>query len=926
MNRKIFFLDAYALIFRSYYAFIRNPRITTSGLNTSAIFGFLTSLLDVIQKEKPGHIAVVFDPPGPNFRHEMYTAYKANREATPEDIKKSVPYIKKLVEGLNIPVFEIPGFEADDVIGTLAITAQRQGYEVYMMTPDKDFAQLVMPGISMYKPSRSGSGVEIWGEAEVCRNFGIEKPAQVIDMLALWGDASDNIPGAPGIGEKTAAKLIAEFGSAEGVLHNTAALKGKIQESLQNNVEQVLLSKKLATIKTDVPLNFDVAQLQRKPGNIPALQNLIQELEFRSSADRILRIASMPAEESLLPGEVVTTTAEPVSLPEPEPVVQFKRLADVPHEYLSVTNAEGRKELIARLAASRSFCFDSETTGLSPLLDDIVGLSFCLEAGKAYYVPFPTNRDEALIVAAEFREVFENPDIEKTGQNIKFDMLALSAYNIFVQGPLFDTMVAHYLLEPEVRHNLDALAQKYLAYLPIPIEALIGKKNSGLLSMRLTDPVLLRDYACEDADVTWQVRLKLEPLLEKEGQMKLFREIEMPLVRVLFAMERAGVFVDTKVLRASGEKLKAEMAAVEKTIFGYTQTPINLNSPRQLGELLFEKLKIATDVKMTKTKQYSTGEEELVKYIDKHPVVKEILEYRGLQKLLSTYVDALPQLVSPRTRRIHTSFNQAVTSTGRLSSTNPNLQNIPVRDERGRDIRKAFCIQHPGNVFFSADYSQIELRLMAHFSNDPSLIDAFRNNEDIHTATAAKVFKVDKQEVTREMRSKAKVANFGIIYGISAFGLSQRMFIPRTEAKTIIDCYFESYPGVKQYMDDCIRRARDEGFVATLFGRKRYLPDINSRNATVRGMAERNAINAPIQGTAADIIKIAMVRIAAALESEKMKSRLILQVHDELDFEAVLEEVESLKAIVVKEMSEAASLLVPLVVDTGAGPNWAEAH
>ena len=927
MSKKLFLLDAYALIFRAYYAFIKNPRVNSKGLNTSAIFGFLNSLMEVLYKEKPTHIAVAFDSSAKTFRHDKFPAYKANRDATPEDIKLAVPYIKSLLEGLNIPIFEVPGFEADDVIGTLARRASEQGFTTYMMTPDKDFCQLVTNDILIYKPSRSGSGVEVWGPEEVKKNFEVDSPIQVIDILGLWGDASDNIPGAPGIGEKTSKKLIKEYGSIEVLIHNANKLQGKVKETIIKNAEQVKLSKELATICTDVPIHLHEEEIRLSDPDVSKLTAVLDELEFRAIAPRILRFKPNMTEEEVV--EPTSLPGQPSLFGPPAEVVpqhEYKTIKDTEHNYILVNKEDEINILIEKLQNSSSFCFDTETTSIDPLMSELVGIAFCLKTAEAYYVPFSNNSIEAEERAVKFKSVFEDDRIEKTGQNLKFDISVLANYNIKVKGPLFDTMIAHYLLQPDQRHNMDYLARTYLNYLPVPIENLIGKKGISQLTMRLVDLETIKDYSCEDADVTWQLRNIFEPKLKEAGAWDLFTDMEMPLISVLSDMERNGVKIDEKVLKDYSVVLKEELRTFETEIYKVAGETFNINSPRQLGDILFEKLKISSDAKMTKTKQYSTSEEELMKYSGKHDIIKQILEYRSIQKLLNTYVEALPQMVNPRTKKIHTSFNQAIAATGRLSSNNPNLQNIPIRDNRSHEIRRAFITSYADYVFVSADYSQVELRLMAHLSNDPAMIEAFVMNEDIHTATAARIHKISLNDVSKEMRSQAKVANFGIIYGISAFGLAQRLNISRTEAKQLIDQYFETYPGVKTYMENSIKQARELGYVETLFGRRRMLPDINSRNAMVRGMAERNAINAPIQGSAADIIKIAMIRIYRAFEKNKLRSKMLLQVHDELDFEVYKTESEQVKEIIKSEMENSVKLNVPLTVDIGTGANWMEAH
>lgn len=931
-DNRLFLLDAYALIFRSYYAFIRNPRITSGGMNTSAVFGFLLTLEDLLSKQNPSHIAVVFDPPGPTFRHEIYPAYKANRDATPEDIKIAVPYIKRLLEAHRIPVIEIPGFEADDVIGTLARKGAEAGYITYMMTPDKDFAQLVTDNIFMYRPGRSGGDAEIWGKKEIVREYGVE-PRQITDLLGLMGDSSDNIPGAPGIGPKTACKLIGDHGAIETLLERTSELQGRQKEILEQNREQILLSKRLATIEQFVPVEFRHEDYHRREADITALRKLYNELEFRTLAARLGR----EGEQALRPAPAEETTV--FTRPQPAAHSQGSLFAEAPaenegkragidttpHNYSVAETIVQARALADTLGMLDEFCFDTETTSLDPLNTELVAIAFSWEKGSGTMLWLPPDRKETLRLLEPFRTVFENPSIRKTGQNLKFDIQVLSSYDMEVRGPLFDTMLAHYLLEPDMRHNMDLLANRYLNYTPVPIEDLIGERGPRQKSMRDVEQEKIREYAVEDADVTWQLKNVFEPLLRKEGLEKLAREIEMPLIRVLAAMEREGVLIDEPVLKNYAVSLRETILRLEGEIYKLAGQEFNISSPRQLGEILFIRLRLDENARLTRTRQFRTDEEVLQRLASKHPVIDKVLEYRGLKKLLSTYVESLPGLVDRRTGRIHTTYNQAVASTGRLSSTNPNLQNIPVRDAEGREIRKAF-IPAPGKIFLSADYSQIELRLMAHLSGDSGMISDFMSGQDIHAATASKIFNVPVAEVTREMRARAKTANFGIIYGISAFGLSERLTIGRKEAKDLIDGYFNSYPGVKAYMDDSIRRAREQGYVTTMFGRRRYLPDIQSRNQVVRGNAERNAINAPIQGSAADIIKIAMVRIAERLKRELPEARMILQVHDELIFEVDVAMTGPLRAIVTEEMRGAASLSVPLETDTGTGYNWLEAH
>jgi len=923
-DKRLFLLDAYALIFRAYYAFIKNPRKTSKGLNTSAIFGFTLALEELIRKENPSHIAVVFDPPGGTFRHEIFSGYKANRDETPEDIKLAVPYIKEIIRGFQIPIIEVPGFEADDVIGTLAKKAEMQKFITFMMTPDKDFAQLVSEHIFMYKPKRSGNELEIWGVDEVCRNFEISRPEQVIDILALWGDASDNIPGVKGIGEKTAQKLIHEFGSVENILLNLNKLKEKERQNILGSIDNLKLSKVLSTIILDVPVEFNEAEFELGEPDKTLLKKIFEELEFRNLADRILNTERKRGKESPLQADLFSS---PVVVEQPpEPVTSLSTIHTVEHNYRLVDNPEMRKELIKMLGTMDEFCFDTETTGLDVLNAGLVGISFSFRNHEAYYIPVPASKDEAMSIVDEFRPVFENPAIRKIGQNIKFDMLILSNYDIEVKGELFDTMIAHYLIQPELHHNLEYLSEKYLEYKPVSIDELIGKKGKEQLSMRFVEVGKVKEYAGEDADVTWQLRPVLQSELAKYGMTSLSSDIEMPLIKVLADIERSGITLNVPALKSYAVELAGKLCVLEKEIQDISGTKFNLSSPRQLGEVLFDRLKIISDPRKTKTKQYSTNEEELAKLAGLHPVINMILKYRGYKKLLTTYVEALPRLINPVTGKLHTTYNQAVTSTGRLSSNNPNLQNIPVREEEGREIRKAFIPSGTEYIFLSADYSQIELRLMAHLSDDKEMIRAFSQDVDIHAVTASKIFKVRLEDVNREMRGKAKVANFGIIYGISAFGLSQRLTISRSEGKQLIDGYFETYPAVKQYMDHCIMKAREAGYVETLLGRRRYLSDINSQNAVVRGFAERNAINAPIQGSAADIIKIAMVNIYRKFEEEGLRSKMILQVHDELDFDVYLPELDTVMQIVTEEMQGAYQLKVPLVVDIGTGGNWLEAH
>lgn len=979
-DKRLFLLDAYALIFRAYYAFIRNPRVTSKGMNTSAVFGFLLTLEDLLAKQNPTHIAVVFDPPGPTFRNEIYPAYKANRDATPEDIKTAVPYIKRLLEAYRIPIVEVPGFEADDVIGTLARKASEEGFMAYMMTPDKDFAQLVTGRVKMYRPGRGGGEAEIWGEEEIMREYGVA-PSNITDLLGLMGDSSDNIPGAPGIGPKTACKLISEHGGIESLLSRTSELSGRQKDILEQNSEQILLSKRLATIEQDVPLEFRHGDFHRMEADTEALRKIYEELEFRTLASRLPASPEGRAGQAAGYGAAVTAPAGETkggnatpggeaspdsgtgdrgtlfgdALPVPgtdgqgslfgngaaaEPSGNQGTLfgnpassasstaagiSNTPHEYSTAGNMEEAEKLAAELAGLKEFCFDTETTSLDPLNTSLVAIAFSWQKGTGTMLWIPPEREEALRMLEPFRRVFEDDKIGKAGQNLKFDIQVLSGYGIRVRGRLFDTMIAHYLLEPDMRHNMDLLSASYLNYEPVHIEELIGERGPRQKNMRDVDMELLREYSVEDADVTWQLKEKFAPMLKKEGLDRLAETIEMPLIAVLADMERNGVLLDSEALNSYAVTLRESLIKLEAEIYALAGQEFNISSPKQLGEILFVRLKLDDKARLTKTKQYRTDEEVLQRLSSRHPVIGKVLEYRGVKKLLSTYVEALPGLVSPGTGRIHTTYNQAVASTGRLSSTNPNLQNIPVRDAEGREIRKAF-IPAEGKIFLSADYSQIELRLMAHLSGDESMISDFLSGEDIHSATAAKIFGIAPEEVTREMRAKAKTANFGIIYGISAFGLSERLTIGRKEAKELIEGYFSSYPGVKAYMDESIRRARESGYVTTMFGRRRWLPDIHSRNQVVRGNAERNAINAPLQGSAADIIKIAMVRIAERLEREMPEAKMILQVHDELIFEVDAGTVEKLRMLVTEEMKGAADLAIPLEVDTGTGNNWLEAH
>ena len=921
---KLFLLDAYALIYRAYYAFIKNPRINSKGFNTSAIMGFVNTLEDVLKKEQPTHIGIAFDPAGSTFRHEAYEQYKAQREETPEVIRLSVPIIKDIIRAYRIPILEVSGYEADDVIGTLATEAGRRGITTYMMTPDKDYGQLVSDNVFMYRPKYGDKEFEVMGIAEVKAKFDIQSPAQVIDMLGLMGDTADNIPGCPGVGEKTAQKLIAQFGSIESLLEHTDQLKGAIKTKVETNREQILFSKFLATIKTDVPISLDMDRLKREEPDKEELKRIFEDLEFRSLLDRVLgtdkKTAAPPPSAQ---GDLFGFFA-PESTEAPENS-NLTRLQDLTYDYQLIDTEEKIEQLLQNILTQKILSLDTETTGTDPIRAELVGMSFSYAENQAFYVPVPADRTEAQRIVDKFKPVFENKETLKVGQNIKYDMLVLANYGVEIQGEMFDTMIAHYVLQPELHHGMDYLAEIYLHYETIKIEELIGPKGKNQKNMRDLDPIHIYRYACEDADVTLKLKNVLEKELKQNDAESLFRDIEMPLVPVLAYMERNGVRIDTEALKETSRHFTARMQQIEKEVHRLAGVEFNIASPKQVGEVLFDRLKIVDKPKKTKTGQYVTSEEVLESLKGKHEIVGKILEHRGLKKLLGTYIDALPQLINPQTGHIHTSFNQTVTATGRLSSSNPNLQNIPVRNEDGKEIRKAF-IPDEGCEFFSADYSQIELRIMAHLSQDPHMIEAFRENQDIHAATAAKIYKEKLEDVTREQRSKAKTANFGIIYGISVFGLAERLNIDRKEAKELIDGYFENYPHVKEYMDKSILEAREKGYIETIFRRRRYLPDINSRNAVVRGYAERNAINAPIQGSAADIIKVAMVRIYRRFREEGIRSKMILQVHDELNFSVLPEEKEKVQQIVISEMESAYKMKVPLQADCGWGKNWLEAH
>ena len=919
---KLFLLDAYALIYRSYYAFIKNPRINSKGLNTSAILGFCNTLHEIISKEKPNYLGVAFDPHGPTFRSECYPEYKAQREKTPEDILLSVPIIKRLLNAFHIPVLIKDGFEADDIIGTLALQTVGMDIVTYMLTPDKDYGQLVRENVKMYRP-RHGGGYEILGVEEILEKYGISNTSQVIDLLALMGDSADNFPGCPGVGEKTAVKLISQFGSVEQLIANTSLLKGALRKKVEDHVDDILMSKFLATIKTDVPISLQLDELTLSEPDEQELRKIFEELEFRTLADKFLnktqkKVKNAPIQLDLF-GDFSTEGTED------DKNSSFESLKTVNHDYQLVEKQEDIKNLCDFLLTTEVLSLDTETTSTSPMEAELVGLSFSVREKQAFYVPIPAEREEAQKIVEIFRPVYENEKILKVGQNIKYDLQVLANYGIELKGQLWDTMIAHYLIQPELRHNMDFMAESYLHYKTIHIDELIGPKGKNQKSMRDLSPSDVYEYAAEDADITLQLKNVLEPKLKEANAEQLFYEIEMPLVRVLAEMERNGVRIDTASLAETSRAFTQRMNEIEERIYQLAGETFNIASPKQVGEILFEKLKIIDKPKKTKTGQYVTSEEVLQTLKGKHEIVEMILAHRGLKKLLGTYVDTLPTLINPKTRHIHTSFNQTITATGRLSSSDPNLQNIPVRGEDGKEIRKAF-IPEEGCLFFSADYSQIELRVMAHLSGDENMIEAFKEGYDIHAATAAKIYNKDIEAVDRDERTKAKRANFGIIYGITVFGLAERLEIERSEARQLIDGYFESFPKVKDYMEQCKQTAREQGYVETFFKRRRYLPDINSRNATVRGFAERNAINAPIQGSAADIIKVAMIRIHKRFKEEGIQSKMILQVHDELNFSVLQEEKGRVEEIVLHEMEAAYALKVPLVADAGWGSNWLEAH
>lgn len=921
--QTLYLLDAYALIYRAYYALIRSPRINSKGQNTSAVYGFVNTLNDVLTTEKPDFIGIAFDPAGGTFRHEAYPEYKAQREATPEDIKWAVPVIKDIIRAYNIPILETPGYEADDVIGTLALQGVEAGLEVHMVTPDKDYAQLVRPGIFMRRPGHGAAGMEKLGPTEVCEKYGINNTEQVIDLLGLMGDTADNVPGCPGVGEKTAVKLINQFGSIDNLLENTDQLKGAMKKKVEENIEQIKFSKFLVTIKTDVPIQLDLDALRTTDANKDALRPIYENLEFRMFLKKM--DGDVTEKQNNVNSWGALFDAQPSVVQEEEKEISFKTINDVPHSYKLIETEEDAKLLCDKLLTFDTICLDTETTSIDAIRAKLVGLSFSVKKGEAWYVAVPRETEAAQHMVQIFSSIYENDKILKVGQNLKYDLTVLANYGIQLKAPLFDTMLAHYLVQPELRHNMDYLAEIYLNYQTIHIDTLIGPKGKNQKNMADLAPADICDYACEDADITLQLMEPLKAEMEKNQLTRVFHEIEMPLMPVLAQMERNGVRLDTEALSETGEQFRQRMQQLETEIYELAGHPFTITSPRQVGEVLFDELKLNEKAKKTKSGQYSTGEEVLEAIKHKHPIVEKILAHRALKKLISTYIDALPKLIYPATGRIHTSFNQAVTATGRLSSSNPNLQNIPVRGDDGREIRKAF-VPEPGCIFFSADYSQIELRIMAHLSADEHLVNDFRCGRDIHAATASRIFHKPIEEVSRDERRKAKTANFGIIYGISAFGLAERMEVSRTEAKELITNYFDTYPRVKEYMQTSVERARELGYIVTEFGRRRYLPDITSRNAVVRGYAERNAVNAPIQGTAADIIKIAMVRIAQRFEAEGIQSKMILQVHDELNFSVLPEELDHVKNIVIQEMEGAYTMSVPLLADCGEGKNWLEAH
>lgn len=950
-QKRLYLLDAYALIFRGYFAFIKNPRINSKGMDTSAIMGFMNALMDVIKREKPDHLAVAFDKGGSTYRYEMYKEYKAHRDETPEAIKIAVPYIQELLKAMHIPIIEVPGFEADDLIGTLAKQAEKEDYKVFMVTPDKDFAQLVSENIFMYKPARMGNDIEIWGIPEVLAKFEIERPEQVIDFLGMMGDAADNIPGLPGVGEVTAKKLLKEFGSMENLLANTDKLKGAMKEKIEANADKGILSKKLATILLDCPVTFNAADYELSKPDVEKTDALFMELEFRQMKAQFDKYFGTGKEydeidvngsennndKNQIPKKPVAkkTNEDQFDLfgfsdeesDEPKPHSFYATLTNTDHNYTIVQGELGTKLFLQNLTNQTSVCFDTETTGIDALNAELVGMSFSWEKGKAFYIPFPESQEEAQVLINQYKPFFENEKIEKIGQNIKYDLKILSRYGIQIKGKLFDTMIAHYLINPDMRHNMDVLSETYLKYSPKSIEDLIGKKGKNQRSMRDVDLEEIKEYAAEDADITYQLKQNFSPILDKAETKKLFDEIEIPLIPVLAAMEMEGINLDVPFLKSMSGEMQKEIDTFEQKIYETAGEKFNLASPKQLGDILFDKMKIGgTKQKKTKTGQYATGEEVLSYLANENQIVKDILEWRQMVKLQSTYIDALPNQVDSKTHRVHTDYMQTVAATGRLSSNNPNLQNIPIRTERGRLIRKAFIARDENYTLLSADYSQIELRIIAALSGEENMIKAFQNKEDIHRSTAAKVFNVPLEEVTKEQRSNAKTVNFGIIYGVSAFGLSNQTSLSRKESAELIDAYYKSYPKLKSYMQEQVDFARENGYAQTVLGRRRYLKDINSANMMVKSGAERNAVNAPIQGSAADIIKIAMINIYKKLTTENWKSKMLLQVHDELVFDVHNSEIEKIQPMIKHEMENAFTLAVPLEVEMGMGRNWLEAH
>ena len=944
-QKRLFLLDAYALIFRGYYAFIKNPRINSKGMDTSAIMGFMNSLFDVIRREKPDHLAVAFDKGGSVERTELFEDYKANRDETPDAIRIAVPYIQEILKALKIPVVELEGYEADDLIGTLAKQAEKEGFKTFMVTPDKDFGQLVSENIFMYRPARMGNGIEIWGIPEIQKRFGVERPEQVIDYLGMMGDASDNIPGLPGVGDKTAQKFLAQFGSLEGLLANTDQLKGKMKEKVEANADLGRLSRKLAEIKIDCDVTFDAQDFEMCPPDATKVQELFEELEFRRLKDQFLKLYSGEAEtgtqashsqteKKAIPTESKAAGSGQFSLFGGDPseaaatikdVNSRNTIKDVPHFYQLVQGELGMKLFLEKLMQQSSVCFDTETTSLNPLEAELVGIAFSWASGKGFYVPFPEEKDEALKIIEKLRPFFESETIEKIGQNLKYDVKVMFKYGITVKGKLFDTMLAHYLINPDMRHNMDVLAETYLNYTPVSITELIGKKGKNQLSMRQVPLEKQTEYAVEDADITFQLAQHFRPELQEAKTDTLFENIEVPLLRVLADMEREGINLDQDFLKELSLALDVDIKALESKIFEQAGEQFNIASPKQLGEILFGKMHLVDKPKKTKTGQYSTSEEVLSYLAKDHEIIQNVLDFRGLSKLKSTYVDALPEQVE-LTGRVHTDYMQTVAATGRLSSNNPNLQNIPIRTERGRQVRKAFIPRDENYVLLAADYSQIELRIIAALSEEDTMISAFKNGEDIHASTASKVFNVPIEEVTREQRSNAKTVNFGIIYGVSAFGLSNQTDLSRAEAKELIDTYYKTYPKLRNYMSEQVDFARDNGYVQTVLGRRRYLKDINAGNQVVRGAAERNAVNAPIQGSAADIIKIAMINIHKKLADGNYKTKMLLQVHDELVFDCYKPELEEMKMLIKTEMENAYAMAVPLDVEVGIGENWLEAH